>query len=69
MKSLKKLETRLFSKYEDAADVSSWAQVAISWANAEGLIQGDGTKLTPTGNAERCQIATILQRFIGGIVK
>ena len=41
------------SKYEDSQEISSWAIDAISWANAEGLIQGDGNNLTPTANATR----------------
>ena len=57
------------SKYTDAGSISSWAKDAISWANANALIQGDGAKLTPTGNAERCQVAAILQRFIENVAK
>lgn len=57
------------SKYTDAGSISSWAKDAISWANATALIQGDGAKLTPTGNAERCQVAAILQRFIENVAK
>jgi hypothetical protein len=52
------------SKYTDEGSISSWAKDAISWANAISLIQGDGSKLMPAGNAERCQVAAILQRFI-----
>ncbi len=52
------------SGFIDADTVTGWALEAMSWANAAGLIQGDGTKLTPTGNAERCQVAAILQRFV-----
>jgi hypothetical protein len=57
------------SKYSDAEIVSTWATDAMSWANAAGLIQGDGTKLTPTGTATRAQAAAILQRFIEAYVK
>ena len=55
--------------YSDAETVSAWASDAMSWANAARLIQGDGTKLTPTGNATRAQAAAILQRFIETVVK
>lgn len=41
----------------------------MSWANAEGLIQGDGNKLIPTGNATRAQVAAILSRFVDKIIK
>ncbi|NLK92245.1 MAG: S-layer homology domain-containing protein, partial [Bacteroidales bacterium] len=57
------------SKYEDSKEISNWALDAISWANAEGLIQGDGNNLTPTANATRAQVATILNRFIEKNVK
>lgn len=52
------------SGFDDVASVSGWAQDALSWANAKGLIQGSSNQLTPGGNAERCQVAAILQRFI-----
>jgi len=52
------------SGFGDVASVSGWAQDALSWANAKGFIQGSSNKLTPGGNAERCQVAAILQRFI-----
>jgi hypothetical protein len=52
------------SGYTDEGSISSWAKAAISWTNAAGLIQGNGAKLMPIGNAERCQAAAILQRFL-----
>lgn len=55
--------------FTDEGDISLWAKDAMSWANAEGLIQGSGTKLMPGGNAERAQVAAILRRFIENIVK
>ena len=51
------------SGFGDAASVSGWALDALSWANAKGLIQGSGNQLMPAGNAERAQVAAILQRF------
>lgn len=57
------------SKYMDAGSISSWAKDAISWANATALIQGEGVRLMPTDNAERCHVAAILQRFIEDIAK
>lgn len=50
--------------FNDYSTVSPWALDAISWANAKGLIQGSNNNLMPGGNAERCQVAAILQRFI-----
>lgn len=52
------------SGFDDVASVSEWALDNVSWANAKGLIQGSGNKLMPGGNAERCQVAVILQRFV-----
>ena len=57
------------SGFADVDTVSNWALEAISWANAAGLILGDGTNLAPTGNAQRCQVAVILQRFVENFAK
>ena len=44
---------------------STWAQEAMQWAVAEGLISGvTNTELQPQGNATRAQVAAILQRFL-----
>ncbi len=52
------------SGYSDASSISSYALVAMSWANAEGLITGtDANTLAPQGDATRAQIATIFARF------
>ena len=50
--------------FKDAAAVRGYAKGALSWAAANGLIQGnpDGT-VNPRGNATRAQAAAILQRF------
>ena len=51
------------SGYPDAGQVQDYAQPAMAWAVAEGIVEGvDGT-LNPAGNASRAQIATILMRF------
>ena len=57
------------SAFSDAASVSGYAKDAMAWANASGLIKGDGGKLIPNGNAERAQVAVILQRFMESIAK
>ena len=58
------------SGYPDAGKVLSYAQKAMSWAVAEGIVAGmdDGT-LNPAGNATRAQIATILMRFCEGVAQ
>ena len=51
--------------FTDSGNISSWAQEALSWANADGLITGRGNNLlAPKGNAARSEIATILMRFL-----
>ena len=57
------------SGYPDAGQVQDYAQPAMAWAVAEGIVEGvDGT-LNPTGDATRAQIATILMRFCEGVAK
>lgn len=52
------------SRFVDSGKVSAWAQEALSWANAVGLINGmPGDLLTPQGTADRSQTAAILHRF------
>ena len=44
---------------------STWAEEAMSWAVAEGLINGvTADTLQPQGAATRAQVAAILQRFL-----
>ena len=52
------------SNFDDAATVSDWAQDAVSWAHAEGLIAGiSAMTLSPQGEATRAQLAALLVRF------
>ena len=53
------------SGFGDASSISGYAQEALSWAHAQGLVLGfeDGS-LRPQGTATRAQIATILMRFL-----
>lgn len=55
---------RDLSNFDDAAAVSDWAQDAVSWAHAEGLLAGtSATTLSPQGEATRAQLAAMLVRF------
>lgn len=57
------------SKYADADTVSAYAQEPMSWVNAERLITGlEDTRLAPTGQAQRAQVAMILNRFCEWII-
>lgn len=52
--------------FEDAAQVSDWAEEAMVWAIGEGIIEGyPGAYLKPAVNATRAQAATILCRYLG----
>ena len=55
-----------FSGYLDAGSVSGFAEEAMQWAVAEGIITGkyDQTMLEPQGNASRAECATIMMRFM-----
>lgn len=54
----------LLEDYRDAAQVSSYAREALSWALAEGILQGTKEgKLLPQGQAARGQTAVLLDRF------
>ena len=58
------------SRYTDAGQVSAWAQSAMGWANAQGLITGNtATTLNPTASATRAEVATILMRFVENVAK
>ncbi|MFQ8984650.1 MAG: S-layer homology domain-containing protein [Evtepia sp.] len=57
------------SGYPDAGKVQPYAQKAMSWAVAEGIVEGMDGNLNPAGNATRAQIATILMRFCEGVAK
>lgn len=58
--------------FPDAGSVSGWAEKALSWANAAGLINGtvrDGqTILAPQGSASRAQVAMILMNYVEHVV-
>ncbi|WP_162612245.1 S-layer homology domain-containing protein [Flavonifractor sp. An306] len=53
------------TSYTDADDVSPWALQAMEWACGAGLITGtgDGSTLSPQGEATRSQAAALLMRF------
>ena len=52
------------SGFRDRAAISAYAVPALNWAVGEGLMQGTGDKLEPTGSATRAQVAAMLRRFI-----
>lgn len=63
-------KTADLSKFTDSGKISDWAKAALSWANAEGLINGKGGGiLDPLGNATRAEVSAILYRFCENVVK
>lgn len=52
------------SSFQDQAAISVYAVSALNWAVSEGLMQGTGDKLEPTGSATRAQVAAMLRRFM-----
>ena len=51
--------------FADGAAVDGWAAEAMTWAVANGLIQGKGANnLDPLASASRAETATVLQRFL-----
>ena len=67
-KGLDTSKTADLSSFPDHSQISAYAREAMSWANAEGLINGNQSAgkliLQPTGNATRAQVATILMRYV-----
>ena len=56
-------DTNILS-YDDAFDVSDWANAAMCWAVGAGIIQGTGDgALSPKTGATRAQVATMLMRY------
>ena len=58
------------SKFKDGKEVSSWAADAMAWAVEVGLFKGDDTgSLNPKADATRAEVATLMERLVGLIVK
>ncbi len=58
------------SKFKDGKEVSSWASDAMAWAVEVGLFKGDDTgSLNPKADATRAEVATLMERLVGLIVK
>lgn len=59
--------SKLSEDFTDADQISPWAEDAINWCLAEGLLQGsaepEGLLLNPQGEVTRAQLATVLMRY------
>lgn len=52
-------------RFVDAGSVSSWAQIAMSWAVQNDIIRGrSGGRIAPQDAATRAEAAAMLQRFV-----
>ncbi len=51
------------SGFTDSGAVSAWAEEALSWACANGLLEGDGGSLRPGATCTRAEASVILERF------
>ena len=56
------------SGFADAAHVSPWATEAISWAVESGLMKGSDGQISPTGEATRAEVSTMIMRFVSQYV-
>ena len=57
-------DSTALSRFSDAADVSAYAEDAVSWAVSNGMINGmTESTLVPAGGATRAQVSAILMRF------
>lgn len=56
----------LVSGFSDADSVPGYALPAMNWALAEGIVQGNGSKLMPNDSCTRAQIVTFLFRAYQG---
>ena len=64
-------KTGELSEFPDEANISTWAETAMSWANGNGLINGheDSGLIDPAGNTIRGQAASIIMNFDKNVVK
>lgn len=54
------------SRYTDSGSISTYAESAMSWAVAEGILNGrTATTLAPSGNCTRAEVAAMITRVFG----
>ncbi|MBQ6430885.1 MAG: S-layer homology domain-containing protein [Oscillospiraceae bacterium] len=58
------------SNYSDFGKIHGWALEGLSWANANGIVNGrSATKIAPQDTATRAEIAAMIHRFITNVVE
>lgn len=53
------------TNYPDASDISPFAEKAVAWCVAKGIILGNDGKLLPQENTSRAECAAMISRFVG----
>ena len=56
--------TNILRRFSDGMTVSSWAAEAVSWAAANGILNGSSGSLNPQKQATRAEVASVLMRFL-----
>ena len=51
-------------RFSDSGTVSDWAAQAMSWAVANGVVNGSNGALNPQGSATRAEVAQMLMNFV-----
>ena len=57
------------SAFPDGINVSAYAEDAVKWIVAEGLVTGEQGKLNPQGEVNRATCAVIIQRFMENVAE
>ncbi len=57
------------SSFSDASSVSGWAKEAMQWAVSHKIVSGSNGRLSPAGNAQRCQVAQVMKSAAPVLVK
>ena len=58
------------SRFSDGSVTSAWAEDAMAWAVGSGILAGRGNgTVDPQGTASRAEVASMLQRLVGLMVK
>ncbi len=58
-------DASVLQSFDDESKVSGWAREPMAWAVSNGLLTGrTATTLAPQEGAKRCEVATIILRFV-----
>lgn len=58
------------SKYEDFENTGDWVKLSVKWAVKHSIVKGrTDTRLNPTSELTRAELATVLKNFHSEFVK